>query len=117
MIVDLHGGPTSAVSAVPIDSTSYVHRPALFKYEFYDRVDSGTYPLNGFSFLDGWVDAITRTMNTTTFGMYINYADPTLNATQAHTAYWLQHYDRLVSIKQTWDPDRVFENPQAVLST
>jgi hypothetical protein len=63
------------------------------------------------------VNAITETMNTTTFGMYINYADTSLNAPQAHTAYWLQHYDRLASIKQTVDPGRVFENPQAVLNT
>ena len=62
LIIDLHGGPTSTVSAVPVDSTSYVHRAALLKYEFYDRVDSGTYPPDGFSFLDGWVNAIAGTM-------------------------------------------------------
>ena len=89
----------------------------MLKYEFYDRVDSGTYPANGFSFLNGWVNAITGTMNATTFGMYINYADTSMNATQAHKAYWLQNYARLVSIKQSIDPGRVFENPQAVLST
>jgi hypothetical protein len=102
---------------VPVDATSYVHRSALLKYEFYDRVDNGTYPPDGFSFLNDWVDTITHTMNTTAFGMYINYADPSLSAWQAHRAYWLQHYPRLVDIKEELDPRRVFENPQAVLST
>lgn len=49
--------------------------------------------------------------------MYINYADSKPTADQAHTAYWLQHYARLVSVKEALDPGRVFENPQAVLST
>lgn len=59
LIIDLHGGPTSAISKVSPDATSYAHRTALFKYEFYDRVDSGSYPSNGFSFLNGWVASLT----------------------------------------------------------
>jgi hypothetical protein len=69
------------------DATSYAHRNALLKYEFYDRVYSGNYPSNGFSFLNGWVETITATMKETTFGMYINYADPTLSLDEAHTYY------------------------------
>jgi len=89
-MVDLHGGPNSAITQVPLDDTSYVHRKALFKYEFYDSVYSGSYPSDGLSFLNGWVSTITDTMADTQFspvGMYINYADPTLTADEAHTAY------------------------------
>lgn len=57
LIINAHGGPTSAISQVPMDATSYAHRNALLKYEFYDRVDSGSYPSNGFSFLNGWVQS------------------------------------------------------------
>jgi hypothetical protein len=59
LIIDLHGGPNSAISKVPDTATSYAHRNALLKYEFYDRVDSGTYPAGGQSFLNGWVASIT----------------------------------------------------------
>jgi hypothetical protein len=87
LIIDLHGGPGSAVTQVPADATSYAHRKALLKYEFYDRVYSGNYPSNGFNFLNGWVETITGTMNETTFGMYVNYADPTLSLDEAHKYY------------------------------
>ena len=117
LIVDLHGGPSSAITKVPPEDTSYAHRDALFKYQFYDRVFTGKYPDNGFSFLDGWVDSIRNTMNSTTFGMYINYADPTLSATEAHRFYWLDHYNRLSSIKESYDPNQLFSNPQAILRT
>lgn len=85
--------------------------------EFYDRVDSGTYPSNGFSFLNGWIAAIQNAQSTTQqLGMYINYADPTLNASQAHAAYWLDHYSRLSTIKTAFDPNKLFSNPQAINS-
>ncbi|TVY84607.1 FAD-linked oxidoreductase azaL [Lachnellula suecica] len=128
LIIDLHGGPTSAISKVPMDSTSYAHRNALFKYEFYDRVDSGSYPSTGFSFLNGWVASLVNARKkrgqkadgckvpTTTFGMYINYADSSLTADQAHNSYWLTHYARLSAIKKSVDPNQVFSNPQAINS-
>lgn len=56
----MHGGPSSAVSKVPADATSYAHRNAILKYEFYDRVFTGKYPSDGFSFLDDWVSIITE---------------------------------------------------------
>ncbi|KAF4635639.1 hypothetical protein G7Y89_g2458 [Cudoniella acicularis] len=114
LIIDAHGGPTSAISKVAPNATSYAHRNALLKYEFYDRVNSGSYPSNGFGFLNGWVAAITDTMKTTTFGMYINYADPSLSATQAQNAYWLNHLSTLATIKKEVDPKNLFSNPQAI---
>lgn len=90
VIIDLHGGPNSSVTAAPDGDSSYAHRNALLKYEFYDRVYSGSYPSTGFDFLNNWVATITDTMKDTEFspvGMYINYADPTLSADEAHTLY------------------------------
>ncbi|KUJ24620.1 FAD-binding domain-containing protein [Mollisia scopiformis] len=117
LIIDLHGGPTSAISKVPDNATSYAHRNALLKYEFYDRVDSGSYPSNGFSFLNGWVSSILNAMPTTNFGMYINYADTSLTMAQAHSSYWLTHYPMLSQIKKAYDPKQVFSNPQAITSS
>ncbi|PVH77335.1 Glucooligosaccharide oxidase [Cadophora sp. DSE1049] len=117
LIIDLHGGPTSAISKVADNATAYAHRTALLKYEFYDRDYSGSYPANGFSFLNGWVASITNAMNTTTFGMYMNYADPTLSTADAHNLYWLKHYDALTKVKKAYDPTMVFSNPQTVMLT
>lgn len=61
LIIDLHGGPSSAVSAIGANATSYAHRNALLKYEFYDSVFGGSYPSDGFAFLNGWVDTILNT--------------------------------------------------------
>jgi hypothetical protein len=117
LIIDLHGGPNSAISKVADNATSYAHRNALLKYEFYDRVDSGSYPSNGFSFLNGWVNSIQTAMPTTTFGMYINYADTSLTMAQAHSQYWLTHYPQLAQIKKAYDPNQVFSNPQAITTS
>lgn len=45
---------------------------------------------------------------------YINYADTELNSATAHQRYWGAHYDRLVSVKNSYDPGKVFEGPQLV---
>lgn len=47
----------------------------------------------------------------------MNYADTSLNATQAHDRYWLGHYQRLTAVKKLYDPMQVFYNPQAVMLT
>jgi len=72
----LHGGPTSAISKVADNATAYAHRNALLKYEFYDRDYSGSYPANGFSFLNGWVSSITNASKSPT--LYAAYQLPTL---------------------------------------
>lgn len=116
MIIDLHGGPSSAVSSVRKDETSYPHRDAILKCQFYDRINGKPYPEDGFEFLNGWVDAITSVMNRGDYGMYLNYADTSLSTEEAHEMYWLQHYHRLADIKTSVDPRDLFTNPQAVKS-
>ncbi|KAF2839642.1 Glucooligosaccharide oxidase [Patellaria atrata CBS 101060] len=116
-IIDLHGGVNSAITKVPHNATSYAHRSATLKYEFNSLVFPGeTYPENGIPFLNDFVGTITETMKNETIGMYVNYADPTLTAEQAHKVYWLDHYERLAEIKEALDPGKLFENPQAILS-
>jgi len=116
-IIDIHGGPTSAITQVDHDSTSYPHRNALWKFELYDRVANNVaYPAGGQKFLNGWVDTVQDTYPGT-LGMYINYADPELNATQAHNQYWLGNYEKLTDIKKKYDPNEVFMNPQSVFAS
>ena len=115
-MIDAHGGPSSAITKVPAGETSYAHRNALLKYEFYDRT-SETYPADGFDFLNGWVATITETMKNTTyspFGMYINYADPRLNRTTAGQTYYGKSLPRLQNLKAVYDPAELFYYPQSV---
>ncbi|EUC47136.1 Glucooligosaccharide oxidase [Bipolaris oryzae ATCC 44560] len=117
LLIDLHGGKSSAVSAVPNSATAYSHRDAVFKMQFYDRImNSDTYQSSYFSFLDGWVSAIESATPGEQFGAYINYADPRLSKDEAHKRYWGENYEKLVKLKAVYDPKKVFEGPQLVAS-
>ncbi|KAF3934813.1 hypothetical protein ABW20_dc0110552 [Dactylellina cionopaga] len=115
VMIDLHGGPTSYVSSISGDAGgAYAHRNATLKFQFYDEVYGGSYPTDGFGFLNGWVNSITSISPVSTWGMYINYADPTLPSTEYGNDYWRVNYPRLRTIKSIYDPADVFYNPQAV---
>jgi hypothetical protein len=116
IIIDLYGGANSTVTKVAADATSYAHRDPerdLFLYQFYDTA-WGTYPADGFDFLNGWVKTFTDGLDRTQWGMYINYADPLLNRTEAQSVYYRQNLARLKQIKKQFDPTEVFYYPQAV---
>jgi hypothetical protein len=116
LLIDMHGGANSAVSAVAADATSYAHRNATFKIQFNDRIfpDSAVYQPDMFSFLNGWVGAIEAADPQVKHGMYINYADTYLSKDEAHTRYWKSHYTKLVQFKDKYDPKNVFKGPQLV---
>ena len=115
IIIDLYGGKNSAITNVAANSTSYPFRgDALFLYEFYDRVSFGTYPSDGFSFLDGWVKSFTDNLEPSQWGMYINYADPTMSRTVAQENYYRTSLPRLKQLKAQYDPTELFYYPQAV---
>ncbi|OSS51991.1 hypothetical protein B5807_03450 [Epicoccum nigrum] len=113
LLIDMHGGNSSAISQIGADATSYVHRNAVFKMQFYD-IAFGSYNSNWYSFLTNWVRAITDASPGEKFGMYINYADTQLNSTDAHTRYWGSHYEKLAGIKAKYDPGKIFYGPQLV---
>lgn len=113
IIIDMHGGKNSYISSLPKDSTSYYFRDSLWLYQFYDR-SFGKYPTNGFSFLNGWVDAFTTKLDRSQWGMYINYADPTMDRAEATRNYWGAALPRLRTIKAAVDPKEVFYFPQGI---
>lgn len=115
MHFDLHGGPTSAIAAIPKEETSYAHRDFLYLINWYDRVDNeDEYPEDGYSLVTGWVQNITAGMAEGEYGMYYNYPDTTLDKETAQKMYWGWALPRLRQIKQEVDPDDVFYNPQSV---
>jgi hypothetical protein len=116
LLIDMHGGSKSAISAVGADATSYAHRNATFKMQFNDRIfpDSAVYTPEMMSFLNGWVAAIEAGDPDVKHGMYINYADTNLTKAEAHTRYWKEHYSKLVDLKTKYDPKKVIEGPQLV---
>lgn len=113
--IDLHGGTNSAVTKPDVESSSYVHRDYLLMYVFYDRVDKGSYPPDGFSFVQNFVGNITLGMPEADWGMYVNYPDPKMDQQTAQLNYWGAHLNKLQTIKKSLDPHDVFHYPQGVL--
>lgn len=114
-IIAAQGGPTSAVAKYPAWKTSYAHRDFIYEWQFQDTVASGPYPnAVGMAWLNPFVSDIEAAERNITFGMYYNYADPSLSKHEAHEHYWLKNYKRLAHIKKLFDPNLVFENPQTV---
>lgn len=114
LLFDCHGGKGSAISSVSADATAYAHRNATFKMQFYDRINNGNYDSSWFSFLNGWIKAISDASPGVNHGMYINYADTSLTKDEAHSRYWLGNYEKLAKLKAVWDPKKVFQGPQLV---
>ncbi|KAM7218258.1 putative FAD-linked oxidoreductase YvdP [Rhypophila decipiens] len=113
--IDLHGGKTSAVSKPDPAETAYAHRDYLFMYLFYDRVDKGVYPTEGFTTVGNFVKNVTNTLEDNSWGQYINYPDSRMDQETAQASYWGQHLPRLQAIKKQVDPDNLFHFPQGVL--
>lgn len=107
----------TAITKVPADATSYAYhdpRKHPFLYQFSDGTLGGDYPATGFTLLEDWVKTFTDGLNAAQWGMYINYADPLLNRTEAQDVYYRQNLPRLKQIKRDLDPKEVFYYPLAV---
>lgn len=115
-IINLYGGPDSQINAKPSSFSAYSDRDALWVMQHYGYAStSATFPTATIPFVNGLNNAITSAQPGTTFPGYSNYVDPTLTPQQAHAAYFdAATYGRLVGIKQSVDPGKVFWNPQAV---
>ena len=112
--LDMHGGKNSAISKVSNKETAYAHRDKLYIIQFYDRIPEGVYPADGTKFLNGWVDATTKPLAPGDWGMYINYADTTLDRETAQRAYYGSNLRRLQQLKAKYDPQELFYYPQSI---
>lgn len=116
--LDLHGGPTSAISALSNSATAYVHRDKAFLIQFYHYQDNNKpYPPGGIELLRGWVINTTKSLQEGDWGMYINYVDSELDRETAQRLYFGDNLDRLKLLKRRYDPTELFYYPQSIEPT
>jgi hypothetical protein len=105
---DAYGG---AINRVASDATAFVHRDKLACVQAtysWSRYTSASEIAAGARWL-AWLGADVFDPST---GAYQNYIDPTLENWQG--AYYGSNLSRLVSIKNTYDPDNIFAFAQSV---
>ncbi|KAM3075586.1 hypothetical protein ACMFMG_007723 [Clarireedia jacksonii] len=115
-IIDLYGGAGSQVNVPSSDASAYSDRDAHWVFQNYAYTSAPPFPSTLLTFLDTLNAALTSTSNT--FSTYLNYVDPSLSAaTAAMSAYGSTTYNKLLSLKQTYDAAQIFWNPQSIGST
>lgn len=94
------------------EGNSYPHRDKVMMYQSYvvgiPEINDATRDfVEGVQerIRDGAPDASTT---------YAGYIDPTLDREAANEFYWGEHVPRLRQIKQKWDPEGIFRNPQSI---
>lgn len=116
-IVNLYGGPGSAVNEKDVNFAAYSDRSSLWVAQHYIFTGADqTLPGDAsHQWLQGLNDAMTDKMPNAEFGAYLNYVDPSLSAEEAHKLYYGDSLvQKLAGIKKEVDPKNVFWNPQAI---
>jgi FAD/FMN-containing dehydrogenase len=109
VLLDSLGG---AVSRVGTSDTAFVHRNAFAIAQLYGSWDPAA-PATVADGTTAWLRQLHATVRPLIGpGAYVNYADPDLSDWES--AYWGANYPRLRQVKAKYDPDRVFDFPQAV---
>ncbi|KAI8943581.1 hypothetical protein NX059_001575 [Plenodomus lindquistii] len=109
LIINLYGGPGSAINSKDSNFAAYNDRDSLWVFQNYGM--SG----DSIDFINGVNDAIIKAQPQTNFGAYLNYVDPSYDAATAHKMYYGDAiYTRLAALKKQVDPKSVFWHPQAI---
>jgi FAD/FMN-containing dehydrogenase len=109
VLLDSLGG---AVSRVAASDTAFVHRNAFAIAQLYGSWDAAA-PVGVVDATTAWLRQLHATVRPLIGrGAYVNYADADL--TDWEDAYWGTNYARLRQVKAKYDPDRLFDFPQAV---
>jgi FAD/FMN-containing dehydrogenase len=101
-----------AINRVGPGDTAFVHRNALFLAQYTLTWDTGAVTAD----IDqqaAWQRDLYASMRPYASGQaYQNYIDPSL--TNWRQAYYGANYQRLTQVKATYDPDHLFQFPQAI---
>jgi hypothetical protein len=99
------GGQTSKISS---SATAYPHRNTSFIFEI---VAVWKDVLHSQSNIE-WAYSFAESLRHCFTGAFINYIDPLL--TDWARMYYADNYEKLLSIKQKWDPDNFFRFQQSI---
>ncbi|KNG45573.1 carbohydrate-binding module family 18 [Stemphylium lycopersici] len=111
IIINLYGGPGSAINKKDTDFAAYNDRDSLWVLQNYGYGGAAS----TIDYINGINNAILNAQPQTQFGAYLNYVDPTYDAATAHKLYYGDAvYSRLAALKKKVDPKSVFWNPQAI---
>jgi hypothetical protein len=109
LIINLYGGPGSAINSKDTRFAAYSDRNSLWVFQNYGLTSASI------NFINGINNAIITAQPQTSFGAYLNYVDPSYDAATAHKLYYGDAvYSKLATLKQQVDPQGVFWHPQAI---
>jgi FAD/FMN-containing dehydrogenase len=109
VLLDTLGG---AVARLAADATAFPHRDAFAVAQLLASWDAGAAPTVVDATRSWLRDLYAAARPLIGRGAYVNYADPDLD--DWSEAYFGPNYARLQQVKAKYDPDRVFDFPQAV---
>lgn len=107
ILIDSLGG---AVARIAPEATAFPHRSAFAIVQLYASWGQGDSGDASLAWLRTTQSAARAQIGS---GAYVNYADPSL--TDWPAAYYGANYARLRQVKRAYDPDRLFDFPQAIV--
>jgi len=111
IIINLHGGPKSAVNSRGVEFSAYADRDSLWTFQI--RADSDTAEAR--DFVKNVRENIIQSQRETEFGASLSYIDASLSRDEAWQAYYRGDIiATLRKIKESRDPGEVFWNPHAI---
>ncbi|KAI1791691.1 FAD-binding domain-containing protein [Ganoderma leucocontextum] len=111
-IFDLYGGGDSVIARADPDLNAFDARDALYSIQYYGTIPASVSDADGIAFVQGMKTAVESNQPGTQFKGYANYIDSTYTAAEAHTRYYPTHTERLKTLKDKYDPNRVINFPQ-----
>ncbi|KAK3191551.1 hypothetical protein K4F52_002366 [Lecanicillium sp. MT-2017a] len=113
-MMDLYGGPQSAVARSNALSTSFAHRDKFLVHQFSLRSTEEYVARYGVPLMTQFSDSLLRNLDDDDWGLYVNYVDPQIDAAKAPLLYYGSNLAKLESIKARVDGQDVFWNPHGV---
>lgn len=112
-IINLVGGPDSQINSVPPHAAAYPQRDALWTVLHW--VEKSPWTQEAYDFTNSMSDVLRAQMGKQEFSSYVNYVDCSYSAAEAHKYYYGEEvYEGLLKLKNKYDPEHVFWNPQAI---